>query len=83
MRKPTVEFPNRSDTNQAVQAQIWLEAGNFEELYYSITKPKALISFAVTAKLICALVFPYANCWLSHYAPHIIYSLQQKMLIKN
>ena len=31
MRKPTSWFLNRSDTNQAVQAQEsrWLEAGNF------------------------------------------------------
>ena len=28
------------------------------------TKAKALISFAVTAKLICVFVFAYANCWL-------------------
>ena len=31
-------------------------------------KTKALISFAVTAKLICAFVFAYADCWLSHEA---------------
>ena len=29
-------------------------------------KTKALISFAVTAKLFCAFVFEYAKCWLSH-----------------
>ena len=32
---------------------------------------KALISFAVTLKLICAFVFAYANCWFSHEAAHI------------
>ena len=31
-------------------------------------KTKALISFAVTAKLICALGFAYANCWFSYAA---------------
>ena len=31
-------------------------------------KTKALISFAVTAKLICAFVFAYANCRFSHAA---------------
>ena len=30
-----------------------------------VAKTKALISFAVTAKLICAFVFAYANCWFS------------------
>ena len=31
-----------------------------------VAKTKALISFAVTAKLICVFVFAYADCWLSH-----------------
>ena len=35
-------------------------------------KTKALISFAVTAKLICAFVFAYADCWSSHAAAHLI-----------
>ena len=34
-------------------------------------KTKALISFAVIAKLICAFVFAYAYCWFSHEAAHI------------
>ena len=33
-----------------------------------VAKTKALISFAVTAKLICAFVFAYADCWFSHEA---------------
>ena len=33
-----------------------------------VAKAKALISFAVTAKLICAFVFAYADCWFSHGA---------------
>ena len=33
-------------------------------------KTKALISFAVTAKLICVFVFAYADCWFSHDAAH-------------
>ena len=33
---------------------------------------KALISFAVTVKLICALVFAYADSWFSHGAAHIV-----------
>ena len=31
-----------------------------------VAKTKALISFAVTAKLICAFVFAYADCWFSY-----------------
>ena len=29
-------------------------------------KTKALISFVVTANLICVFVFTYAKCWFSH-----------------
>ena len=36
-----------------------------------VAKTKALISFAVTAKLICAFVFAYADCWFSHVVAHI------------
>ena len=36
-----------------------------------VTKTKALISFAVTAKLICVFVFAYSNCWFSHAKVHI------------
>ena len=32
---------------------------------FRVVKTKALISFAVTAKLICVFVFAYANCWFS------------------
>ena len=60
MRKTTMCFLNRSDTNRAVQA---LEAENFG---FHVAKTKALISFAVTAKLICIFVFAYADCWFSH-----------------
>ena len=36
-----------------------------------VAKTKALISFAVTAKLICAFVFAYAKCWFSHDMAHL------------
>ena len=36
-----------------------------------VAKTKALISNAVTAKLTCAFVFAYADCWFSHAAAHI------------
>ena len=37
-----------------------------------MVKKKALISFAVTAKLICVFVFAYAKIRFSHVAAHII-----------
>ena len=37
-----------------------------------VAKTEALISFAVTAKLICTCVFAYADCWFSHAAAHIV-----------
>ena len=74
--KPTMWFPNRSNTNQAVQSQK-IEAGTFgfrkrSNCTMRVAKTKALISFAVTAKLICAFVFAYADCWFSHAAAHIL-----------
>ena len=81
--KPTMLSPNRSDTNQAVQAQKMARGWKFcmlkvEELYYPVAKTKALISFAVTAKLICAFVFAYADCWFSHGAAQMFHCVQQK-----
>ena len=38
---------------------------------FRIAKTKALISFAVTAKLICVFVFAYAKSRFSHDAAHI------------
>ena len=53
----------------------WLEAGNFgfrkkKNFTIRVAKAKALISFEVTAKLIFAFVFAYADCWFSHAAAH-------------
>ena len=36
-----------------------------------VVKTKALISFAITVKLICAFGFAYADCWFSHDITHI------------
>ena len=57
--KPTMWFPNRSDTNRPVQAQKRARSLKFrikveEELY---NPTKALISFAA---------FAYADSWFSH-----------------
>ena len=36
-----------------------------QELYYPCEKKALIISCAVTARLICAFVFAYADCWFS------------------
>ena len=69
-------FPDRSDTNQAVQSQKRARSLNFgfkkkRKCTIRVAKTKALISFAVTAKLICVFVFAYAYCWFSHEAAHL------------
>ena len=38
-----------------------------------VAKTKALISFAVTAKLICVFVFAYAKIRFSHNEAHMIF----------
>ena len=70
LRKPVFGV---SDTNRSVQ----LEASNFglrkkRDCTIYVAKTKALISFAVTAKLICVFVFAYANSRFSHDAAHMI-----------
>ena len=37
-----------------------------------VAKTKALINFAVTAKLICVFVFAYAKRWFSHDTAHMV-----------
>ena len=76
MRKPTFWFPTWSDTNQAVQLQKMARGLKFgfrnkRNCTIRVAKTKALISFAVTAKLICVFVFAYAKRWFSHDAAQI------------
>ena len=63
--------PGLTQTGQYSHRRL-LEAGNFgfkkRNCTIHVAKTKALISFAVTAKLICANVFAYADCWFSHVA---------------
>ena len=81
MRKQTMWVPPRSNTNRAVQLQKRANNLNFRikkkrSCTIRVAKTKALISFAVTAKLICAFVFANADCLFSHAAAHIgIYRL--------
>ena len=70
-------FSNRSDTNWAVQPQKQARSLKFwifkkkKDCTLQVAKTKALISFAVTAKLICIFVFAYANYWFSHEAAQL------------
>ena len=49
--------------------------------WFPLPLTKSLISFAVTAKLICASVFAYADCLFSHAVAHIVQSIV--FLIRN
>ena len=73
-RKPTMQCPNRSDTNPAEPAQKMTRGSNFwiwkvEELYYPSSESKSAISFSGTMKLVCAFVFAYADCWFFMMQP--------------
>ena len=46
-----------------------------------MAKTKTLISFAVTAKLICAFVFAYAKCWFSHVPYRVALSIITQLLL--
>ena len=68
MTKPVfgVSDQVQSDTNLAIQPQKMVRGLKFriykeERLYIYVTKTKVLISFVVTAQLICAFVFAFAN----------------------
>ena len=76
MRKPGSGFPTRFDTNRSVQSHKMARSLKFrlkevEGLYYPYSETKALISFAVTAKLICVFVFAYAKSRFSHDEAHM------------
>ena len=45
-----------------------------------VANTKALISFAVTAKLICAFVFAYVDCWFSHAAAQMLCQFSVNLL---
>ena len=74
MRKQTMWFPTRSDIKKAVQAQKMARGWKFWiwNCTIPVAKTKALISFAVIAKLICAFVYAYTQRLFSHVATHIL-----------
>ena len=64
----------------------WLEAWNFvfrkeRDCTVRVAKMKALISFAVTAKLICVFVFAYAKIRFSHVAAQFIIKYMAVVII--
>ena len=48
-----------------------------------VAKTKALINFAVTAKLVCAFDFAYADCWLSDAVAQLSITFQPFTRINN
>ena len=44
-----------------------------------VAKTQALISCTVTAQLICAFVFAYADCWFSHAQAHFPFNIDMKL----
>ena len=48
----------------SVQSQKMARSLKFFIIILPVAKTKALISFAVTAKLICIFVFANADCWV-------------------
>ena len=69
-------FPNRSDTNQAVQSQkqardlkFWLEVE--EELYNPSSENKGADQLRGYREADLRLVFACADCWFSHGAAHL------------
>ena len=81
VRKPT----NLSSDQVLHRHRRWLEVGNFgfrkkRNCTIRVAKTKGLISFAVTAKLICAFVFANADCWFSYAAVQISFFLIKHVL---
>ena len=76
MRKQQFGFRTGRTQTELYKHRRLLEAGNFgfrklRNCTIRVAKTKALISFAVPAKLICTFVFAYANCCF--VMPQLIY----------
>ena len=76
MRKPTMWFPNRSDTIRLVQLQMarslkfWIK--KVEELHYPYSENIGADQLRIAVNLICIFVFLYADCWFCHEAAHCV-----------
>ena len=70
-KKRSSGFPTRSVTNWSVQPQkvarsLKFRIGKKRNCTIRVAEIKVLISFAVTAQLICAFVFAWAEIRFSH-----------------
>ena len=77
MRKPVFRVsdqvrhkPGCTATEDALRLEILDLKGRSRDCTINVAKTKALISFAVTAKLI-RVFLAYAKCWFSHDVAHI------------
>ena len=69
LRKPVYGVSEQVRHNQAVQLQKMVRVLEFRkkrDRTYRVAKTKALISFAVTTKLICAFIFAYIK-WYANF----------------
>ena len=74
MRKVSLGFPTRADTNRTVHPQnhsLKFAIVEVERLYNICSKTKALISRGVTAQPICVFVFAHAKSRFSCDGAHI------------
>ena len=77
VRKPRFGFQPGPTQTRLYNYRRWLEALNLgfrkkRDCTTYVAKTKALISFAVTAKLIFVFVFAYAKSWFYHGATHFL-----------
>ena len=78
MRKPTMWFLTRSDTNQSVQPmkmarglKFWIK--KVQGLYYPCSENKGADQLRGYREADLRLCFAYAERWFSHNAAHIIF----------
>ena len=81
--KPTMWFPNRSDTNRPLQAQKTARSMKFrikelEGLYYPCCENKG--ADQLRGYLICAFVFAYADCWFFQEVAHMFCDIMYTVL---
>ena len=81
MGKPTIWFPNRSDTNQAVQSQKHARSLKFriseeEELYYPCSENKDADQLRGNREADLRLCFRICRFWFSREAAQIQHVLK-------
>ena len=81
---PTPQPPTKSDKNRAVQPKKKARDLKFrfrKYVLFAYAKTQALISFTVTAQLICVFVFAYAKSRFSHDRAHMMGSEMPQHLV--